>query len=651
MAEQNPEIDHFFKLKSLLEVEEKEDYLQYRRDFIQANLDERRRNGVTWYPLNILSQGVSIGGQQLLSVERNNHLHQAHQFSSGKNVILFSNAQGKDIPELYGTIKSVYDNQMSIMINDDDLPDWVFDGKIGVNLSFDDTTYEEMRQALMQVINAKDSQLQYLREIFANNRKPRFSEPDASIVIPKLNLSQNKAVRHALAAEDVALIQGPPGTGKTTTIVQAIRLTVQKEKQVLVCAPSNTAVDVLTEKLIQEGLKVLRIGHPARIDETLLSSTLDGQITQHSGYKDLKNFRKSAEEYFKMASDKRFRSYGPNEREQKTLMYQEAKSLKKEAILLENYIIDSIVENAQVVCCTPVNANHYLLKKTQFHTLFFDEAGQCLEPMAWIPILRCKKLVFSGDHWQLPPTIKSRQAENGGLKISLFERAIQNLPENALLSIQYRMHEDIMQFSNEYFYNGLLQADLSAKNNRLSYDSADVILHRPLECIDTAGCGFEEEQNPETLSLYNTGEAKIVVNKIKTLLAQYQYHENAHSAHLSIGIITPYKEQKEYLEKCIKEQLEIPTYVKIVVKTVDGFQGQEKDVIILSLVRSNHKQEIGFLADERRLNVSLTRARKKLIVIGDSATLSNHPFFEKLFEFYANKEALSSAWELMSDLE
>jgi ATP-dependent RNA/DNA helicase IGHMBP2 len=645
------ENEHFLNLKALLAIEEKEDFAQYREQFVLANLDTRRKNGVTWYPVDLKESESTLGGQMLIYVERNNYLNAAHQFSSGKNVVVFSNNNGQQ-PEMHGTIKSVYENRMAIVINMDDVPDWLYDGKIGVNLSFDNTSYDEMNAAIMQVMHAKDSRLETLRKVMHGTVALHINEIDNSVLLPSLNLSQNKAVRYVLASEDVALIQGPPGTGKTTTVVQAIRLTLQKEKQVLVCAPSNTAVDVLTEKLIQEGLKVLRIGHPARIDETLLSSTLDGQISNHTAYKELKNFRKSAEEYFRMASDKHFRSFGPNEREQKALLYKEAKSLKREAILLENYIVDAIVEQAQVVCCTPVNANHYLLRKLAFSTLFFDEAGQALEPMAWIPIIKSKKVVFSGDHFQLPPTVKSRKAENGGLKVSLFERAISNLKENALLNVQYRMHEDIMAFSNLYFYNGALQADLSAKNNRLSYDTNDEVLHKPIAFIDTAGCGFEEEQNPETLSLYNEGEAKIIIYKIKELITQYYTNSSIAQGPLSIGIITPYREQRDYLQEKIKNELDLKDApINIVVKTIDGFQGQEKDVIMLSLVRSNTNQEIGFLADERRLNVALTRAKKKLIVVADSATLSSHPFFDKLFEHYATTEVLTSAWEFMSDLD
>ncbi len=645
------EKEHFLNLKALLDIEQKEDFAQYKEQFILANLDTRRRNGVTWYPVELKDTEIGIGGQITIQLERNNFLNIGHQFSSGKNVVVYANNNGQQ-PEMNGTIKSVHDHKMSVIINMDDVPDWLYDGKIGVNLSFDNTSYEEMQAAIMQVLNAKDSRLAHIRRVLQGLEKPSSAAIENSLVIPALNLSQNKAVRYILASEDVALIQGPPGTGKTTTIVQAIRLSLQKEKQILVCAPSNTAVDVLAEKLLNEGLKVLRIGHPARVDEALMSSTLDGQIHEHPGYKDLKEFRKSAEAYFKMASEKQFRNFGPDEREQKALLYKEAKSLKREAILLENYIIDSIVEAAQVICCTPVNANHHLLKKMNFSTLFFDEAGQALEPMAWIPILKCKKVVFSGDHLQLPPTVKSRKAENGGLKISLFERAMQNLNENALLNTQYRMHDEIMAFSNLYFYNGALQADLSAKNNRLSYDPLDNILYPAIRFIDTAGCGFEESQNPETLSHYNEGEAKIILYKLKLLIEQYYTTATYTEQPLSIGIITPYREQRDYLSAQIKDGIDLKDRpVHIVVKTIDGFQGQEKDVIILSMVRSNFNQSIGFLADERRLNVALTRAKKQLIVVADSATLSIHPFFEKLFEYYANNDVLLSAWEFMSDLE
>lgn len=638
-------IDRLKKLKELLIIEREEDFFQYKEQFLKAGIEKRKTNGVTWYPIQILSNELGYGDLVQLEIERTTMQDTPHQFSSGKNITLFSNKNSDDIKELTGTIKQCSKNKMKIIMHADDLPDWCYEGKLGVNIQFDDNSYTEMQKALDLVINARNNRVSELREVIEGNSKPDFDQSDESILIPQLNLSQNRAVRHALSANDIGVIHGPPGTGKTTTLVHAIRLALQNEKQILVCAPTNTAVDLLTEKLLEQGVKVLRVGHPARISEELQNSSIDGQVQLHENYKDIKHLRRNAEEYFRMAS-KYKRVFGKEDAQQRAAYYSEAKNCIKEARLLEDYITHSLFEQAEVICCTPVASTHKALIKKTFRTLFFDEASQALEPMVWVPLIKCQRLIMCGDHFQLPPVVKSIQAKKEGLDKTMLDRCIELDKISALLTRQYRMHQHIMEFSNAYFYNNELEADISVKESVLSAESEHDILSKPIELLDTAGCSFDEMQNPETLSMSNADEAELLFKHLKILAEQYQYTKPVQT--ISVGIISPYKEQIELLNDQLKEwnYSEFPLS-SVFVKTIDGFQGEERDVIYISLVRSNPDSEIGFLSDVRRMNVALTRARKKLVVIMDTATIGHHPFYKSFIEFCEKKGFYKSAWEYL----
>lgn len=641
----SPSIAHLKLLKELLLIEREEDFFQYKEQFLKASIERRRQNGVTWYPIQILSDELGYGDLLQIEVERTTHLDSPHQFSTGKNVTLFSNKIPDETQEVIGTIKRSGKNKMLIILHAEELPDWAYDGKLGINIQFDDNSYTEMQKALDIVINARNCKTAELREILQGEIQPEFDKPDESIVIPNLNLSQNRAIRHVLSAHDVAVIHGPPGTGKTTTLVQAIRLTLQTEKQVLVCAPTNTAVDLLTEKLLEQGVSVLRVGHPARISEELIGSSVDGQIQSHQYYKDIKSLRKNAEEYFRMAG-KYKRVFGREDAAQRAAFYTEAKNCIKEARLLEDHVVNSLFESAQVICCTPVTSTNRGLSKKTFNTLFFDEASQALEPMVWIPLLKCNRVIFSGDHFQLPPVVKSIKAKNEGLDITMLDRCIKINGVSSLLTRQYRMHNAIMSFSNSYFYNNELEADVSVKEALLDATSDSDMLAAPVELLDTAGCSFDELQNPETLSLSNTGEADLLFKHLNLLLEQYGYSYSDQK--ISIGIISPYKEQIELLkEKLAEQDLTDKPIESISVKTIDGFQGEERDVIYISLVRSNSNSEIGFLSDIRRMNVALTRAKKKLVVIMDTATVGNHPFYKSFIEYCERNNFYKSAWEFL----
>jgi ATP-dependent RNA/DNA helicase IGHMBP2 len=631
------------RLKKLLQIERDEDYFQYKEQFLRAGIEQRRKNGLTWYPIKINSNELGYAELVQIEIERTSYLDQPHQFSSGKNVSLFSNQPDNQVFEINGTIKSAHKNKLKIILHCDDLPDWAYEGKLGVNIQFDDNSYTEMQKALDEVINAKNNRVAELRETLEGAEQLSFEKEDENILVPQLNLSQNRGIRKSLSATDLAVIHGPPGTGKTTTLTNAIRICLQSEKQVLVCAPTNTAVDLLTEKLLGQGLTVLRLGHPARISEELIKSSVDGQIQQHQHFHEIKNLRRNAEEYFRMAS-KYKRVFGKQDAQQRAAYYTEARTCLKDARLLEDYIVDDLFNNVQVICCTPVSSTHRALTRKRFNTLFFDEASQALEPMVWIPLLKCNRIILSGDHHQLPPVVKSLDAAKEGLGITMLDRCIKFKEAVSLLNKQYRMSSPIMQFSNSYFYNNELQADESVHDHALSADEHEEFFNKPIEFIDTAGCSFDEEQNPETLSLFNVQEGNLLFRHLQQLLTWHSKLEYTHP--ITVGIISPYKEQIGWLKDNMNNfEFDHNKISELRIKTIDGFQGEECDVIYISLVRSNADQQIGFLSDLRRMNVAITRAKKKLVVIGDSATIGSNPFYKSFIEYCESNDYYRSAWE------
>jgi len=634
-------IERLKHVKELLKIERDEDFRLYRELFLRVNLEQRKKNGVTWYPVKINNEELGSGDLLHLEIERTSQVDKPHQFSSGKNVSLFSN-QDNETFELTGTIKSVSKNSLKLIVHTDELPDWCYEGKLGLNIQFDDNSYNEMQRALDVVIDAKHNRIAELREMIEGEAPISFEKINDDILIPQLNLSQNRAVRHVVSVNDIGVVHGPPGTGKTTSLVQAIRLTLQSESQVLVCAPTNSAVDLLAEKLTALGIDVLRMGHPARISDELQNSSIDGKIASSPYYKDIKNLRRNAEEYFRMAG-KYKRSFGREEAQQRTAYYTEAKNCIREARQLEDFIVEELFKTAQVICCTPVTSTHRGLARKRFNTLFFDEASQALEPMVWIPLLKCKRLILSGDHFQLPPVVKSMEAKRGGLDETLLDKCIKLPNAMVLLNRQYRMNSRIMGFSNQYFYGNELIADETVATHALVNDENST-LSKSIEFIDTAGCSFDEIQNEETLSYSNPKEGDILFKHLQQLLAEYATHDNLPA--INVGIISPYKEQREWLkENILPVELDKTKLDSLSIKTIDGFQGEERDVIYISLVRSNDKHEIGFLNDLRRMNVAITRAKKKLVVIGDSATISSSAFYSSFLEYSENHGMYRTAWE------
>lgn len=631
------------QLKKNLLIEREEDYFQYRELFLKAGIDQRRKNGLTWYPVKINSEELGYADLLQIEVERTSHTDTAHQFSAGKNISLFSNQPDQETREINGTIRAAYKNKLKIILHTDELPDWCYDGKLGINVQFDDNSYTEMQKALDEVIAAKGNRVAELRDILEEKIPFTFEKQDETLLVPQLNRSQNEAIRKALSANDVAVIHGPPGTGKTTTLVSAIRVCLQSESQVLVCAPTNTAVDLLAERLGALGISVLRLGHPARISEDLIGTSLDGRIQGHKNYYEIKNLRKNAEEYFKMAG-KYKRVFGKEDAKQRAAFYTEARNCLKEARQIEDFIVEDLFASTQVICCTPVTSTSKHLSRKTFGTLFFDEASQALEPVVWIPLVKCRRLILCGDHHQLPPVVKSMEAQKGGLGKTLLDRCIRFEGAVSLLSRQYRMNTPIMAFSNGFFYNNELEADGSVKDNTLTEEKDAGFYNTPVEFIDTAGCGFEEAQNPETLSSYNTGEGQVLYRHLQDVLQWYTALD--YTTPVSIGIISPYKEQIGWLrENQDAFSLLTEKVSELRIRTIDGFQGEECDIIYISLVRSNADMEIGFLSDIRRMNVAITRARRKLVVIGDSATIGQHPFYKAFIDYCETNGFYRSAWE------
>jgi ATP-dependent RNA/DNA helicase IGHMBP2 len=629
------------KTFELIKLERQADLEYYRQKVLLRSLHQRTQDGVTWYPVKLRRDYIGTGERLVIEVERSNHLEKPHAFQSGKSVTVFSNASGKPQKEhVNGVINYVRDNTMVITINGDELPDWIQDGLLGVDVMFDEMSYREMEFALKEVMKAEGNRTAELREILLGSEKSQLKSakpftPTFSI----LNDSQQQALTKIIETADVAFIHGPPGTGKTTTLVQSIAATVKEEKQVLVCAPSNAAVDLLADKLSECGLDVIRIGHPARVTEQSLSKTMDARIAAHSHYGELRELRKKMEQVRSMAF-KYKREFGYSERQQRNLLKQEAKLLKADADMLEFYIINDLLQNSDVICSTLVGSSHPTLRGKKFKTAFIDEAGQALEPACWIPILRSERVIFAGDHLQLPPTIKSTEASRSGLSETLFEKGIQKHPgRTSMLTVQYRMHEDIMKFSSRYFYKDGLIAHESVKAELLRPNQS------PVEFIDTAGAGYSEEQDPETLSRYNKEEAELLIRKVEKLIEEVGPEEWL-ASRITLGIITPYRAQVDYLVKLAESSSAMEPLQKLIsINTVDAFQGQERDVIVIGFVRSNDKGEVGFLQDIRRTNVAMTRARKKLIMIGDSATLGSHPFYLELLDYVQGNSFYKSVFE------
>lgn len=633
MTEAQQEIQ---KAIELLRIERKEEYQQFKEVIEKMSLSDRKKKGYTWSPLRLLRVGYTYGDRAYVIVEQMFDDNQPHLFKAGSTVKLFTNRPKIFHPERAGVVHYVHKNRMRITLHSQELPPWITNGgdHYGVELLFDARTFQAMEDAMREVMEAKNNRLAELRTILLGRQSPLFG-PKSPVQVPELNRSQNLAVQDILRAKDLAVVHGPPGTGKTTTLVHAIGELCKTERCVLVCAQSNTAVDVLTERLAKLNLNVVRIGNISRVDENLLNHTLEIRISNHIESRNIKKVKLEAADARKKAWRYR-RKYGAAERQERSRLLKEAKDLAAWARQLEERLIDNILHSAQVVTCTLVGSTYQVLDKHKFRTVVIDEAAQALEGATWIPITRASRVVLAGDPFQLPPTVKSIRAQRKGLGVTTIEKCIERGEGISFLNIQYRMNQDIMNFSNERFYGGELQAHESVKDHRLPVPN-----NRPIEFIDTAGCGFEEQTNKDGISRYNPDEFQILCEHL------YQIIDALPEAYeLSIALISPYREQVKHIKKTVAEDEKLKD-LPIRISTIDGFQGQECDLVYISLVRSNGKNDIGFLKDYRRMNVAMTRARRKLVVVGDSATIGSDDFYSAFLDYCDALESYRTAWEFM----
>lgn len=638
-------------------------YLTHQRHLVQLERDEERRmhleviqamplvkrvaKGYSWYPLQVTETGYGIGGRPTVTVVREGE--EAHQFRSGTSINLFTTQPLANGPQRAGVIHYIKKNRMKIVLGGEDLPDWLQSGGIGVDLMFDERTYVEMDRALQTMESAESGRVAEMRDVIMGVRAAEVRPVPESAVehLGHLNESQRAAVRNILGADHLSLIHGPPGTGKTTTLVAAVGELVKTESRVLFCTPSNSAADLVTMRLAEMGLEVVRTGNISRVEEDVLRHTLDIQIADHPDTAQVKKLRKEAAELRKKAGKKKGRDKG--------LTFRDAGRLSNWARQLEDRTLDHILDTTQVVVCTLIGAAANILKNHEFKTCIIDEAAQALEPATWIPILKANRAVLAGDPFQLPPTVKNREAEKKGFNETLLEKCLLKEDPDAaalkaplpgslvpahgnLLQVQYRMNEPIMGYSNDYFYAGRLQAaELVAQRSLAGIPLAESVVF-----IDTAGTGFEEKLHPRFKSRYNDGELNILLEHLLDLRSATPPEDTLPT----VAIISPYRQQVVRAEDLIEDEPRLSAF-KLAINTIDGFQGRERDVVYLSLVRSNERQEIGFLSDYRRMNVAITRAKKYLIVIGDSATIGNDAFFAGFLEYVEKNGLYQTAWEYM----
>ncbi|TDB61885.1 AAA domain-containing protein [Arundinibacter roseus] len=632
-------MDYFKNQLALVKTEREEDLRSFQQQTLTTTASERRANGMAWYPVAICATEIGRGEYLTVEFERTTHHNLAHQFRSGMPVALFSN-HAPQTDRLQGTLSFIYGNKLKISFRVDELPDWTRDGKLGIDLLFDSNSYDEMQAALNTASTRHALPVEgALLRVLTAEKSPEFSLiSNENAEATTLNEFQQIAVQKILAAKELAIVHGPPGTGKTTTLVAAIRaLLRQNPLPVLVVAPSNTAVDLLSEKLAAAGLNVLRVGNPARVADQLLALTLEHKLAEHPSAKEMKRLKKQAAEFKNLAHTYK-RNFGKAERDQRNALFDESRKLMKEVGKLEQYAIEDTVSKTQVIAATLVGSNHYTVRGASYQAVVMDEAGQALEPACWIPVLKAPKLIMAGDHCQLPPTVKSAEAAAQGLTTTLLEKCVAAHPEAVvLLREQYRMHELIMGYSSQIFYENKLMAHPSVARHTVHSDEA------PLVFIDTAGCGFEEKS--EGTSYANPEEAAFLFKHLVSFISQLSTQEV-----YTVGVVSPYRQQVLLMQE-LQKHLTLTQELNqtITVNTIDSFQGQERDIVYISLTRSNDEGTIGFLNDIRRMNVAMTRARKKLVVIGDSATIARLPFYADFISYAEQAGGYHSAWEFMHE--
>lgn len=604
----------------LLQIEYEYEKEQFKQQTELMGIGRKIKRGMCWYPLNLGRNYYNALNQLVIEVERREDKDIEHQFEYGRPVCFFTqDVSGKlNYLNFVATVNYVDEDRMVVILPSvDALLALQSKEVVGVQLYFDETSYRLMFEALKQVIGAKNNRLAELRDIF-HGTQPASTFSFHPLRFPWLNATQEEAVNKVLHAKDVAIVHGSPGTGKTTTLVEAVYETLHRENQVLVCAQSNMAVDWISEKLVDRGVSVLRIGNPSRVNDKMLSFTYERRFESHPDYPQLWSIRKAIRELYA-------RSRKGAERE---AVRQKINSLKDRATELEIRINESLFSEARVIACTLVGSANRLLTGQKFGTLFIDEAAQALEAACWIPIRKADRVILAGDHCQLPPTVKAPEALRAGLGHTLMQTIVKNKPDTvSLLKLQYRMNDEIMRFSSEWFYGGMLQSAPEVKyRSILDFDT-------PIEWINTEGLDCNEEFIGENYGRINKSEAELSIEQLKGYITKIG-RERFLDERIDVGMISPYKAQVQYLRRLVRNDAFFKPYRQaITINTVDGFQGQERDVILISLVRANEEGQIGFLNDLRRMNVAITRARMKLIILGDASTLTRHAFYKKLYTY------------------
>lgn len=604
----------------LLQLEYEYEKELFKQQTELMGIGRKVKRGMCWYPLDIGRSYYNALNQLVVEVERREDKEIEHLFEYGRPVCFFTQDVIGKLTYLpfVATVNYVDEDRMVVVLpNADALLSLQGKEVLGVQLYFDETSYRLMFEALKQVIGAKNNRLAELRDIF-HGTQPVSTFTFQPQRFPWLNRTQEEAVNKVLHAKDVAIVHGPPGTGKTTTLVEAIYETLHRENQVLVCAQSNMAVDWISEKLVDRGVNVLRIGNPSRVNDKMLSFTYERRFESHPDYPQLWGIRRAIRDlYTKLRRT--------NDREN---IRTKINSLKDRASEIEIRINTALFSESRVIACTLAGSANRLLIGQKFGTLFIDEAAQALEAACWIAIRKADRVVFAGDHCQLPPTVKCIEAVRGGLGHTLMQCIVKQKPETvSLLKVQYRMNDEIMRFSSEWFYGGMLQSAPEVKyRGILDFDT-------PIEWVNTEGMDCNEEFVGESYGRINKPEAELSISQLKSYITRIG-KERFLDEHIDVGVISPYKAQVQYLRQLIKRDTFFkPFRPLITVNTVDGFQGQERDVILISLVRANEDGQIGFLNDLRRMNVAITRARMKLIILGDASTLTRHAFYRKLYTY------------------
>ncbi len=612
-----------------LESEAEKARLAQRRQLVRGS--DVERTGEAIVDLQIVEHRTGLGGRYLLTfAKRRAGLELPWNRLKVGSPVIISDAQDDSDEGLSGVVSRRTSDRIEVAVEQ-----WPSGDRFRIDLSPDETTRRRQRGAIAAARHASGRAAK-LRDCLFGYQEPRFGAEPKATIDANLNEPQIATVKFALSAKDFAIIHGPPGTGKTTTLVEVIRQAVDAGDKVLACASSNTAVDNLLERLIPVVPQVVRLGHPARVTEACRDHTLDELVRHHDTQAIIRDMMRESESLMRQAA-KSTRSREGYRRA--TQMRSDARALQNQVRMLERQAIQYVLNDADVICST-TTIDEELLGDRRFDLVVIDEACQSTEGSVWQAILRAERMVFAGDHCQLPPTILSEVAAREGMRLSLQERLIQQFGDSVFrrLTVQYRMHESIMRFSSSQFYDDTLIADPSVAQHLLSDDAAirsTQWTNQPITFIDTAGAEYEESIEPDGLSKLNQREAELVVRLVQTLIKQGVDRSQ-------IAVIVPYAAQVRKVRSLLRG-------TGPEVDTVDGFQGREKDVVIMSMVRSNDRREIGFMSDTRRTNVALTRARKRLIVIGDSATFASDPFYVSMFEYFESKGAYESVWNYTDD--